>query len=189
MPELTGAATILTALFVGYSIVLHEIAHGYAAFLFGDETAKSRGRLSLNPITHIDPIGTIVFPALQVLVIGQFLIGWAKPVPVVPANYTRRVLGDIVVSLAGIVVNLDGPLATEQSIDRISEVVEQHRGDQHFHMDIEDDGDWFRVRSDTGVRITEHLIDDLANEAALGVDARLDFLYHVVHLEMDLPGS
>ena len=64
--------------------------------------------------------------------------------------------------VAGIVVNLEGPLATEQSIERIYEVVEEHKGDQHFHMDIEDDGDWFRVRSDNGVKIDEHLIDALA---------------------------
>ena len=64
--------------------------------------------------------------------------------------------------VAGIVLNLDGPLATEQSIERIFEVAERHKGDAHFHMDIEDEGDWFRVRSDSGVRITDHLLDELA---------------------------
>ena len=52
--------------------------------------------------------------------------------------------------------------ATEQSIERIFEVTERHKGDQHFHMDLEDGGDWFRVRSDGGVRITEQLLDELA---------------------------
>ncbi|MEC9048097.1 MAG: DNA polymerase III subunit alpha [Planctomycetota bacterium] len=64
--------------------------------------------------------------------------------------------------VAGLVVNLEGPLASEQSIERIFEVVEAHKGEQHFHMDIEDGGDWFRVRSDTGVRVDEALIDALA---------------------------
>ena len=64
--------------------------------------------------------------------------------------------------VAGLVVNLEGALAAEQNIERIFEVTERHKGDQHFHMDIEDNGDWFRVRSDNGVKIDEALIDDLA---------------------------
>ena len=64
--------------------------------------------------------------------------------------------------VAGLVVNLEGPLASEQSMERIFEVIELHKGDQHFHMDIEDGGDWFRVRSDNGVRIDETLIDALS---------------------------
>jgi len=64
--------------------------------------------------------------------------------------------------VAGLVVALVGPMATEQSIERVYEVTEAHKGEQHFHLDIEDDGDWFRVRSDSGVKIDEHLIDALA---------------------------
>lgn len=88
------------------SIVLHEMAHGYVALLFGDRTAKDRGRLTLNPIPHIDPMWTIVIPVVAyILSKGTFIIGGAKPVPVNPYNYRRPVLGDICVSIAGVAVN------------------------------------------------------------------------------------
>ena len=69
------------ALPVVFAITVHEAAHGYAARFFGDMTADRAGRISLNPIKHIDPIGTILLPALT-LMIGGILFGWAKPVPV-----------------------------------------------------------------------------------------------------------
>lgn len=81
-----------------YSVIFHEIAHGWAAYLFGDDTAYRNGRLTLNPASHLDPIGT-----LMLLVIG---FGWAKPVPV---NYDRlrnSRLGLFVVSLAGCAMNM-----------------------------------------------------------------------------------
>ena len=88
------------------SIVLHEMAHGYAALLFGDQTAKHQGRLTLNPIPHIDPVWTVIIPiAAYILSKGTFIIGGAKPVPVNPFNYRRPVLGDICVSVAGVAVN------------------------------------------------------------------------------------
>ena len=88
------------------SIVLHEMAHGYAALLFGDQTAKRHGRLTLNPIPHIDPMWTVIIPiAAYILSLGTFIIGGAKPVPVNPFNYRRPVLGDICVSVAGVAVN------------------------------------------------------------------------------------
>ena len=88
------------------SIVLHEMAHGYAALLFGDRTAKYQGRLTLNPIPHIDPMWTVVIPiAAYILSRGTFIIGGAKPVPVNPYNYRKPVLGDICVSVAGVAVN------------------------------------------------------------------------------------
>ena len=88
------------------SIVLHEVAHGYVALLFGDRTAKYQGRLTLNPIPHIDPVWTIITPIVAyVLSRGTFIIGGAKPVPVNPYNYRRPVLGDICVSAAGVAVN------------------------------------------------------------------------------------
>lgn len=64
------------------AITLHEAAHGYIALVFGDPTAKERGRLSLNPIRHIDPFGTIILPGLLLLSHSPFVLGWAKPVPV-----------------------------------------------------------------------------------------------------------
>ena len=69
------------ALPVIFAITLHEAAHGYAARLFGDRTAEMMGRISLNPLRHIDPIGTILVPAITIF-LGGILFGWAKPVPV-----------------------------------------------------------------------------------------------------------
>jgi Zn-dependent protease len=88
------------------SIVLHEIAHGYVALLFGDRTAQRQGRITLNPIAHIDPLWTIAIPIIAYfLSSGTFIIGGAKPVPVDPRNYRRPVLGDVCVSIAGVAVN------------------------------------------------------------------------------------
>lgn len=92
--------------FLVESIVLHEIAHGYVALQFGDHTAQRQGRITFNPIPHIDPLWTIVIPiAAYFLSNGTFIIGGAKPVPVNPSNYRRPVLGDICVSVAGVAVN------------------------------------------------------------------------------------
>ena len=66
---------------VVFAITLHEVAHGWVAMLLGDKTAAKMGRLSLNPIHHIDPIGTLLIPGV-LLVMGGFIFGWAKPVPV-----------------------------------------------------------------------------------------------------------
>ena len=88
-------------------MVAHEYAHGYAALKQGDETALLAGRLTLNPIPHIDPWFTILMPALLWYASGgQFVFGGARPVPVNPANYRNYRRGDIIVSLAGIVTNL-----------------------------------------------------------------------------------
>lgn len=88
------------------SIVLHEMAHGYVASVFGDQTAKRQGRITFNPIPHIDLLWTIVIPIVAyVLSRGTFIIGGAKPVPVNPFNYRRPVLGDICVSIAGVAAN------------------------------------------------------------------------------------
>ncbi len=101
-----NAAHILAFVLIAYSIILHEIAHGAAALHYGDPTAKRLGRLSLNPISHIDPIGTILFPLLQLLSTGHVFLGWARPVPVNPLNLEPRVRGDVAVALAGVAVNL-----------------------------------------------------------------------------------
>ena len=87
-----------------FAITLHEVAHGYMALLFGDHTAKLSRRLSLNPIKHIDPLGTVIIP-LFMLLISNFIFGWAKPVPVDPRNlhHPRRDMAFI--ALAGPLAN------------------------------------------------------------------------------------
>lgn len=87
------------------SIVLHEVAHGWVARLEGDPTAAMLGRLTLNPISHIDPIGSILVPAMLTLLGSGVIFGWAKPVPVNPRNFRNYKRGDILVSLAGVTVN------------------------------------------------------------------------------------
>ena len=76
---------LLAVLPVLLAITVHEAAHGYAARHYGDRTAEQLGRLTLNPLAHIDPIGTIVVPAVMFFTTG-FMFGWAKPVPVVSRN-------------------------------------------------------------------------------------------------------
>ena len=90
-----------------FSVVAHEYAHAEAAYRQGDDTAYMLGRLTLNPLKHIDPVMTLVLPVvLWFGSHGAFTFGGAKPVPVNPRNYRRFRYGDIVVSLAGIAVNL-----------------------------------------------------------------------------------
>ena len=88
-----------------FSIVAHEYAHGEAAYRQGDTTAYMLGRLTLNPLKHIDPFLTILLP-IMLIAMGGPPFGGAKPVPVNPRNYRHYVSGDIIVSLAGIATNL-----------------------------------------------------------------------------------
>ncbi len=87
-----------------FGIICHEVAHGYAAYRQGDPTAKALGRLTLNPIRHLDPMGTLVF-ALTALSNVGFVIGWAKPVPIQPRYFKRPREGMMLVSLAGPMAN------------------------------------------------------------------------------------
>lgn len=87
------------------AIVLHEVAHGFAASRLGDPTAKSRGRLSLNPIKHIDPFGTVILPLL-LMAMGGPVFGYAKPVPYNPAYFKDLRKGEAIVGLAGPCANL-----------------------------------------------------------------------------------
>jgi len=90
-----------------FSMVAHEYAHGYAALKQGDPTAQQLGRLTWNPIKHIDPFLTILMPVMLYWASnGAFIFGGAKPVPVNPRNYRNYRRGDIIVSLAGIATNL-----------------------------------------------------------------------------------
>ena len=90
------------------SVVAHEVAHGYVAFKFGDQTAKMAVRLTINPIPHLDLFGSILLPIILIATNSGFLFGWAKPVPVNSANFTpeTRKKALFFVSIAGIVVNL-----------------------------------------------------------------------------------
>jgi len=101
---LSAQALILVAVLI-VSVVVHEVAHAWQARREGDHTAEQLGRITLNPIPHLDPIGSVIIP-LVLAMSGGIIFGWAKPVPVNPANYRNYVAGDIRVSLAGIVSNL-----------------------------------------------------------------------------------
>ncbi len=86
------------------SVVIHEVSHGYMAYILGDSTAKHAGRLTLNPLAHIDPIGSVVVPVITSLLGMPF--GWAKPVPFNPYNLSAGKWGPALVAVAGPVSNL-----------------------------------------------------------------------------------
>ncbi len=88
------------------SIIIHEVAHGYMANWLGDPTARLAGRLTLNPFSHIDPIGSILIPGLLILTNTKMLFGWAKPVPYNPYNLKNQRWGEALVAGAGPGVNL-----------------------------------------------------------------------------------
>ncbi|MFN3660462.1 MAG: site-2 protease family protein [Brevinematales bacterium] len=96
---------ILFAGGVLYSIILHEIAHGLVALWWGDDTAKQNNRLSLSPLAHIDPVGTVLVPLLMYLTNGS-VFGWAKAVPINPYKFRIWRWGNLTVSLAGILMNI-----------------------------------------------------------------------------------
>ncbi|MDO5044131.1 MAG: site-2 protease family protein [Coriobacteriia bacterium] len=96
----TIGVTLLTIVLAMFAIVLHEISHGYVANVLGDPTAKNAGRLTLNPIAHIDPVGTIALPVLMGLMGGP-IFGFAKPVPYNPNYFENLRRGELLVALAG----------------------------------------------------------------------------------------
>lgn len=89
-----------------FSVVIHEVAHGYAAERLGDPTAKYAGRLTINPIAHLDLMGSFIIPVLLVMTHAGFIFGWAKPVPVNPYNLRNQRWGEALVSAAGPLSNL-----------------------------------------------------------------------------------
>ncbi|WP_456404449.1 site-2 protease family protein [Hydrogenimonas sp.] len=103
--DLLKIAAIVLSLMV--AIIGHEIMHGYVAYRFGDDTAKAAGRLSINPIVHVDPVGTIVVPLLLYVSGAPFLFGWAKPVPVNIRTviYNGGYMAAVAVALAGVTYN------------------------------------------------------------------------------------
>src|SRR5882724_688211 len=97
--------------YLGLVILLtfHEFAHAWMAWKCGDDTARLQGRLSLNPIVHIDPIGTVLLPLVMIFAsptVGRFLIGWAKPVPFNPANLRNRWRDEMLIAMAGPAMNI-----------------------------------------------------------------------------------
>ena len=107
MDELTFIQRIVVwVLPVVFAITVHEVAHGWVAKKYGDNTASILGRLTLNPIKHIDILGTIIIPGLLLLSFTGFIFGWAKPVPVDPRNFKNPKKDMAIVALAGPVANL-----------------------------------------------------------------------------------
>ena len=106
MQELTLIQKIIVwAVPVLFAITVHEVAHGWVASRFGDNTARYSGRLTLNPLKHVDPVGTVLVPGL-LLMIGGFIFGWAKPVPVNFSNLNHPKRDMIYVAIAGPGANL-----------------------------------------------------------------------------------
>ena len=87
------------------SVVIHEVSHGYAAYMLGDPTAKNAGRLTLNPLAHLDFFGSFIVPLLAYMSAG-FMFGWAKPVPYNPYNLKNQKYGDALVAVAGPAANI-----------------------------------------------------------------------------------
>ena len=100
MPEFFATSIIILL----FSVIIHEVMHGVVALKFGDHTAENAGRLTLNPIPHIDLVGTIILPLFS-LYFGGILFGWAKPVPVNPLNFSNIRRGELFVAAAGILAN------------------------------------------------------------------------------------
>jgi Zn-dependent protease len=105
LPGFIGNISIY-AIPVLFAITLHEVAHGWTARYFGDRTAELLGRLSLNPLRHIDPVGTVLVPGVLLALGGGLMFGWAKPVPVATQALRQPRLAAVVVALAGPGANL-----------------------------------------------------------------------------------
>lgn len=95
-----------TIIILIFTIVIHEFMHGWVANQLGDDTARLSGRLTLNPIPHIDPVGTLLLPAFLIFIGAPFIIGWAKPVPINPLRFKNYRMGTVLTALAGPLVNL-----------------------------------------------------------------------------------
>jgi len=106
MSHIDMASTVMSYFVLLFALTIHECAHAAAAEHCGDSTARFMGRISLNPLAHIDPIGTVVIPLFLMVTGTPFLIGWAKPVMVNPRHFRNYRRDDILVSMAGITANI-----------------------------------------------------------------------------------
>jgi len=97
--------TIFSLVVLLFSVIIHELAHGYVANSLGDPTAKYQGRLTLNPLPHLDPFGSVILPLLLFISGSPVLVGWAKPVPINPYNFKDQRWGAFKVSIAGPLTN------------------------------------------------------------------------------------
>src|SRR6201997_2534215 len=105
-----------------FALSLHEAAHAWMASRLGDQTARMLGRVTLNPIRHIDPIGTLLFPLITLYMSSGLLFGWARPTPVNTRNFKRVVRDDILTTLAGPVSNILAAVASLMALIIIAKV-------------------------------------------------------------------
>ncbi len=98
--------TVISIIILIFSVILHEVSHGYMADVLGDPTARLQGRLTLNPLKHIDPFGSVIFPLLLVVSHAGFVFGWAKPVIYNPFNLKNKRRGEFLIAIAGPASNL-----------------------------------------------------------------------------------
>ena len=96
---------IFSILILIFSVIVHEVSHGYAAYFQGDNTAKYAGRLTLNPLKHLEWFGSFILPVISYF-LGGFIIGWAKPVPFNPYNLRNQRWGEALVAIAGPAANV-----------------------------------------------------------------------------------
>ena len=96
---------VFSILILIFSVIVHEVSHGYAAYLLGDNTAKYAGRLNLNPFNHLEWFGSLILPILSYR-FGGFILGWAKPVPFNPYNLRNQKWGEAIVAVAGPLSNI-----------------------------------------------------------------------------------
>ena len=96
---------IFSIIILIFSVIIHEVSHGYAAYYQGDNTAKYAGRLNLNPLNHLEWFGSFILPVMSYL-LGGFIIGWAKPVPFNPYNLRNQRWGEAMVAFAGPLSNI-----------------------------------------------------------------------------------
>ncbi|MCA9352755.1 site-2 protease family protein [Patescibacteria group bacterium] len=101
-----NVSSVIFVIILIVSIILHEVAHGYVADKLGDPTARLQGRLSLNPLVHIDWLGSVILPLFLIVSGSSFIVGWAKPVPFNPYNFKNPRWGALFVALAGPVTNI-----------------------------------------------------------------------------------